>query len=942
MMNHMDATFPKNRLLQSLSLVCLLAAVPAFGQNPGQLIQLPAQPYQVDAGSPSFSLAVKGGNFVQGSTVYWGTRALFTLFIDASNLSATITSDLLAVSGQNQITVQNPNGAVSGFAYVYVNPVLYNVNPNSLPLGSSAQTITVFGMGFNSSDVLQLNPVGSVNNLATTYVSPATLTAQVPASLLAKSANAAVQVVQSGCCLSKAVYLQIGIPPVISTTTPSSVTSGTPGFFLTVNGSNFQPGAVVYFNGNAVPTTYVNSSQVNAQVPASPSLSVLNPIPVYVLNSDGGTSNAVSIAVTSAGAVISGLFPASGTAGMGDFTMTVNGSGFLPGARVLWNGTALNTTFNSSGQLLATVPASLTSVPGSASIAVQNPGASVSAAQSFTFPGPHISVLQPSTIGAGSSDFTLAIGGSAFLNTSTVQWGGSALSTTFVNSTQLNAAVPSSLVLTPATVSITVSNSGTLSNSVPFAVAPPSIVTINPSNASAGSNGFTLTITGSGYTPTTQVQWNGTLLPVVFLATSQVTASIPPNLLTTPGTVQISVLNPGGSVSNNIAFTLNPPVITQLNPAFAAVGGSLVNLVVSGTGFASGSQVLWNSTPLVTNFISTFQLNARVTADLLTAAGTAAVSVQSPGGAKSNAVTFTIGSGGPSITTLSPAAATAGGPAFALTVNGSGFPSDSVVQWNGSTLSTAFVNGTQLTASVPASLIATSGTATIQVSSSAGASNAVTFTINSISVVNAASNQPAIAPGSLISIYGTNLASTTATAAQVPWPPSLGNVSVTINGVAAPLYYVSSTQINAQVPFETQPGNATLSVSSGGSAAFPVTTTGPGIFLAQNFSDGNANSAGDPVAAGQYLVIYMTGQGAVDNPVATGAAAGSSPLSNSIAKVTATVGGQNAQVLFAGLTPGLVGVLQVDLQVPAVASGSQPLIVTIGGVPSNTLSVAIR
>src|SRR5262249_13828098 len=149
--------------------------------------------------------------------------------------------------------------------------------------------------------------------------------------------------------------------------------------------------------------------------------------------------------------------------------------------------------------------------------------------------------------------------------------------------------------------------------------------------------------------------------------------------------------------------------------------------------------------------------------------------------------------------------------------------------------STTFVSSTQLNAAVAAALIANTGNAAITVTSSAGSSNSVTFPINTLSVLNAASNLPSIAPGSLISIYGSNLAASTATAGTIPLPLTLGGASVTINGVTAPLLYASSTQINAQVPFEIQPGTANLVITSGGtvSAGISVTATGPGIFLVQ-------------------------------------------------------------------------------------------------------------
>jgi len=86
----------------------------------------------------------------------------------------------------------------------------------------------------------------------------------------------------------------------------------------------------------------------------------------------------------------------------------------------------------------------------------------------------------------------------------------------------------------------------------------------------------------------------------------------------------------------------------------------------------------------------------------------------------------------------------------------------------------------------------------------------------------------------------------------------------------------------------------------------------------------------------------MTGQGAVSNPPPDGATALGSPVSQTAATTTATIGGTNAQVLFSGLTPSLVGVLQVNIQIPTVAAGDQPLVVTIGGVASNSALITVQ
>ena len=218
-------------------------------------------------------------------------------------------------------------------------------------------------------------------------------------------------------------------------------------------------------------------------------------------------------------------------------------------------------------------------------------------------------------------------------------------------------------------------------------------------------------------------------------------------------------------------------------------------------------------------------------------------------------------------------------------------------------------------------------------------------------IVNAASYQTGLAPGSLFTIFANNLSGGTTTAASAPWATSWNGISVKINGIAAPLGYVSPTQINAQVPFEIAPGTAQLTIASNGTTAGPVSLTiqsaAPGTFVyaggrapAIN-QDGTLNLPGNPAPAGSFVSVYLTGQGVVDRPVATGAAAPIGALSNTVALTTATIGGVPATVSFSGLAPGFVGLCQVNLLVPNLPAGDQQVIVTIGGVASNPAMITV-
>jgi uncharacterized protein (TIGR03437 family) len=221
-------------------------------------------------------------------------------------------------------------------------------------------------------------------------------------------------------------------------------------------------------------------------------------------------------------------------------------------------------------------------------------------------------------------------------------------------------------------------------------------------------------------------------------------------------------------------------------------------------------------------------------------------------------------------------------------------------------------------------------------------------------VVNAASNQGPVAPGSLVSIYGSRLSAATCSAGSLPLPPSFGGASVTIAGKAIPLLYVSSAQINAQIPSDTAAGRAAMKVTCGGllsdAADFDVTAAAPAIFLVgQNRGailnqDYSLNTPDKPAARGSAVLIYATGQGAVAPPVADGQAASADPLSVTSATPAVTIGGIAAQVAFSGLAPGFVGLWQVNAVVPssAPAGSSVPVRITMAGVTSSEVTMAVR
>jgi uncharacterized protein (TIGR03437 family) len=225
-------------------------------------------------------------------------------------------------------------------------------------------------------------------------------------------------------------------------------------------------------------------------------------------------------------------------------------------------------------------------------------------------------------------------------------------------------------------------------------------------------------------------------------------------------------------------------------------------------------------------------------------------------------------------------------------------------------------------------------------------------------VGNAASGATRISPGALASIYGTGFGSSTFLADDgFAWPTSTTSfVSVKVNSVAAPLYYVSPGQINFQVPWAT-PTTGTVDVAvmvNGGSsniAAVPVGTAAPGLFydpasgaaIVQNTPDYSLNTASNPAPAGSTIVAYLTGTGPVSPAAKDGAPLRSDTLTWATSAYSAKIGSLAATVSFAGLTPGFIGLGQMNIVVPpTLAPGVYPLSVTIDGQTSNSATIAVK
>jgi adhesin/invasin len=211
-----------------------------------------------------------------------------------------------------------------------------------------------------------------------------------------------------------------------------------------------------------------------------------------------------------------------------------------------------------------------------------------------------------------------------------------------------------------------------------------------------------------------------------------------------------------------------------------------------------------------------------------------------------------------------------------------------------------------------------------------------------------------LAPGSMARAYGTDLAGGPLQAPAVPLINSLGGTSLLIGGYEAPLYYVSPGQVNVQIPVELESNRQhTVIVSANGqysvsnsltlAPAQPGLLTGEdGMIIAHHAADFTLVSDGQPAKAGETIVVYLSGMGPTSPAIASGSASTDDEPAPVQIVPTVTIDGNNVPVLFAGLSPGLVGVYQVKVRIPAGSTaGRLPMVVTQNDVPSNVAMLPV-
>jgi hypothetical protein len=287
----------------------------------------------------------------------------------------------------------------------------------------------------------------------------------------------------------------------------------------------------------------------------------------------GGVANNPSPTVTS-------TTPPSVPAGSPGFVLTVNGHGFAPQSVIFFNGSGIQSIFQSGSALTANISSSFVSTPGDVTIEVQTPQPGGGTSNQITFtitqiqsPTPTITSMSPTTALAGGTGFTLNVFGTNFEALSQITVNGDNRSTQIVSGTQLETTIDSGDLIQAGVLNIGVLNpapgggsTGTLPLSINDAI--PVLTKIAPTSAAAGGNNATLTITGTGFVPQSQVLFNGSPRPTTFTSSASITSTLTQADLGAAQVAQVSISNPapGGGVSQPLQFAVNGivPLTTNL------------------------------------------------------------------------------------------------------------------------------------------------------------------------------------------------------------------------------------------------------------------------------------------------------------------------------------------------------------------------------------------
>jgi hypothetical protein len=297
--------------------------------------------------------------------------------VGTHNVLAQYVGDTAYTSSQSSTIALAGNGVAT--------PVITSLSPATAVAGGASFTLTIAGTGLNGT-----NPVITWNGttIGITTATATKIVATIPAADIAKAGSFTVKEVTGGGSSNGLTFTVTAavVGPVITSLSPSTAVVGSAAFTLTVNGTGFASGAVVKWNGSARTTAFKSATQLTAAILAT-DVAAAGSFPVTV-TSGGATSAAQNFTVTTSSIpTLTAISPNYAVVGSPQLTITVSGSGFISGTSgtiVFWQGVGLTTTYVSTTQVTAIVPATKLATVGTFAVTAHSSGTGISNTLPFT------------------------------------------------------------------------------------------------------------------------------------------------------------------------------------------------------------------------------------------------------------------------------------------------------------------------------------------------------------------------------------------------------------------------------------------------------------------------------------------------------------------------------------------------------------------------------
>jgi YVTN family beta-propeller protein len=488
--------------------------------------------------------------------------------------------------GNNNGTVTAPGGSgtidVTGIRLTANQTCEVSLKVTAVAAGNTVNTINFISSNeggtapINERATLEILPVGAPG-LALAF-SPNTIPANGTTNLNFTFSNQNPSTALQNVAVTVTLPSQLTIatsPEIVNECSGGTITAASGNQNITVGGVNLPIGAI------CTVSVKVTSASAGNWIANAPTISA----------NESGTSNVnanatLLVTVNNPLPNLTSFYPASAQVGGNAFLLTVNGTNFVNGSVVHWNGSGRPTTYVSDRELVATVTANDIAAVGTASVTVVNPtpGGGTSVAQDFqiTTGGnlvPTLTNLNPTAIRAGGASVTLNVSGRNFVNGAIVQWNGNNRLTTFVNATTLTVQINALDIVEPGVGIVTVLNptpGGGFSNLSVVSILPatnpvPTTTSLGLTEVSAGGASFSLIVNGTNFNGGSQVRWNGSDRTTTYISSTQLLADISGSDIAATGSGEIQVFNttPGGGLSNaqtlNIVANCLPEVVSSLS-----------------------------------------------------------------------------------------------------------------------------------------------------------------------------------------------------------------------------------------------------------------------------------------------------------------------------------------------------------------------------------------